>query len=76
VKHLPPVFAKLKYFNGKFDENEIKTILDESYPNRAKEVEFETFLRVSLLMIYNKLAISGLVHVVNCVYYMICDRPF
>ncbi|XP_010467030.1 PREDICTED: fimbrin-4-like [Camelina sativa] len=48
VKHLPQVFAKLKDFKRTFDENKIKTILDESYPNRSKEVEFETFLRAFL----------------------------
>ncbi|KAL1209724.1 Fimbrin-4 [Cardamine amara subsp. amara] len=48
VKHLPPVLVKLKDFNGKFDEKKIKTILEESYPNRNAEVEFETFLRAFL----------------------------
>ncbi|KAH0853062.1 hypothetical protein HID58_032678 [Brassica napus] len=44
VKDLPPFLANLKDFSGTFVENEIKTILDESYPNRHEEVEFETFL--------------------------------
>ncbi|CAN8258149.1 unnamed protein product [Cochlearia groenlandica] len=48
VKHLPQVLAKLKDFNGTYGENEIKTILDESYPNLDEEVEFETFLRAFL----------------------------
>ncbi|ESQ36991.1 hypothetical protein EUTSA_v10003006mg, partial [Eutrema salsugineum] len=48
VKHLPKVLAKLKDFNGTFEENEIKAILDESYHNLNDEVEFETFLRAFL----------------------------
>ncbi|CAH8334331.1 unnamed protein product [Eruca vesicaria subsp. sativa] len=48
VKDLPRVLANLKDFNFTFVENEIKTILDESYPNSHEEVEFETFLRAFL----------------------------
>ncbi|VVA90804.1 unnamed protein product [Arabis nemorensis] len=48
VEDLPPVLAKLKDFNGTFDAKAIKTILDESYPNRDEEIEFETFLKAFL----------------------------
>lgn len=54
MKDLPPFLANLKDFSGTFVENEIKTILDESYPNRHEEVEFETFLLVSLITLSQK----------------------
>jgi hypothetical protein len=37
----------LKAFNGTIDEDEIKSVLDKSYPNADDEVDFEFFLRVS-----------------------------
>ncbi|KAL1224878.1 Fimbrin-5 [Cardamine amara subsp. amara] len=48
IGDLPPVFAKLKAFNGTFDEDEIKSILDKSHSNVDEEVDFETFLRAFL----------------------------
>jgi hypothetical protein len=48
VGDLPPVFEKLKAFNGTIDEDEIKSVLDKSYPNADDEVDFEFFLRAFL----------------------------
>lgn len=46
VGDLPPVLAKLNAFSGTFDADEIKSVLDKSYPDADQEVDFETFLRV------------------------------
>ncbi|KAJ9176829.1 hypothetical protein P3X46_012101 [Hevea brasiliensis] len=48
VGDLPPVFVKLKAFSEIFNEDEIKTILGESYSNAGEELDFETFLRAYL----------------------------
>lgn len=45
---LPPVFAKLKAFTEMFNEDEIKAILGESSADMTEEIDFESFLRVSL----------------------------
>lgn len=45
---LPAVFVKLKAFTGMFTEDEIKDILGESYKDMDEEIDFESFLRVSL----------------------------
>lgn len=52
VGELPPVFVKLKGFSEVFNADEIKTILGESYSNPNEELDFETFLRVSLCMAF------------------------
>ncbi|MBA0703965.1 hypothetical protein Golax_016256, partial [Gossypium laxum] len=46
---LPPVFSKLKAFTEMFNEDEIKTVLGESNSDMGEEIDFEGFLRVSLL---------------------------
>ncbi|XP_010534263.1 PREDICTED: fimbrin-5-like [Tarenaya hassleriana] len=48
IGDLPPAFAKLKAFNGTFEEEEIKTVLGETYKDSEEEIEFETFLRAFL----------------------------
>lgn len=45
---LPSVFKKLKAFSELFTEDEIKEALGESYQNMDDEIDFESFLRVSL----------------------------
>lgn len=49
VGDLPPIMAKLKALRGKFTEEETRQVLGESYPNMDQEIDFEAFLRVSLL---------------------------
>lgn len=48
VGDLPPIFAKLKAFTEMFNEDEIKAILSESLTNMEEEIDFESFLQVSL----------------------------
>lgn len=48
VGDLPPLFAKLKAFSEMFKEDEIKAIMGESHTNMEDEVDFESYLRVSL----------------------------
>ncbi|KAJ0234420.1 Fimbrin-5 [Hirschfeldia incana] len=48
VGDLPPVLAKLNAFSGTFDADEIRSVLDKSYPDADQEVDFETFLRAFL----------------------------
>lgn len=47
---LPPLFVKLKAFSEIFSEDEIKAILQESGKDMGEEIDFESFLRVSFLM--------------------------
>lgn len=42
---------KLKAFTEHFTEDEIRKILSESVPNMDEEVDFESFLRVSILLL-------------------------
>lgn len=48
---LPPVFVKLKAFSELFTEDEIKDFLKETSRDVGEELDFESFLRVSLFMI-------------------------
>lgn len=48
VGYLPPVMAKLKGLTGVFSEEQIKNMLSESIPNANEEIDFESFLRVSM----------------------------
>lgn len=47
---LPALFAKLKVFSEIFTEDEIKTVLEEQEQSKdmSEEIDFESFLRVSL----------------------------
>lgn len=47
VGDLPSVMAKIKALNEMLTEDEISTMLGESYPDRSQDVDFESFLRVS-----------------------------
>lgn len=51
VEDLPPVFAKLKAFHEMFTEDEIKGFLKETSRDVGDEIDFESYLRVSLCMI-------------------------
>ncbi|KAL0416425.1 UNVERIFIED_CONTAM: Fimbrin-1, partial [Sesamum latifolium] len=53
VGDLPSLLAKLKRFNGIFDEEEIRQGLGESHSDMNDEVDFEGFLR-SYLEFYEK----------------------
>lgn len=46
---LPPLMVKLKAFTSMFNEEEIRGILGESFPDMGIEIDFEDFLRVSHL---------------------------
>ncbi|XP_076886671.1 fimbrin-5-like [Bidens hawaiensis] len=48
IQDLPPVLAKLKPFNEVSTQDEVTSILGDSYSNMAKELDFEGFLRVYL----------------------------
>jgi plastin-1 len=48
VGDLPAVFVKLKAYTEMFTEDEIKDILGESYKDMDEEIDFESYLRVSL----------------------------
>ena len=39
---------KLKAFTEMFTEDEVKAVLEESYKDMDEEIDFESFLRVSL----------------------------
>ncbi|XP_022727933.1 fimbrin-5-like [Durio zibethinus] len=56
---LPPVFAKLKTFNEIINEDEIKTILEESNSDMGEEIDFEAFLRAFLNLQGRATAKSG-----------------
>ncbi|KAK0588590.1 hypothetical protein LWI29_002948 [Acer saccharum] len=59
VADLPPVFAKLKALSEMFKEDEIKSILGESYKDMNEEIDFEAFLRAFLNVQGNDKAKSG-----------------
>lgn len=44
---LPSIFKKLKAFSELFTEDEIKSVLADSYQNVDDDIDFESFLRVS-----------------------------
>ncbi|XP_044494137.1 fimbrin-5 [Mangifera indica] len=48
VEDLPPVLAKLKTLSEVSNEDEIKSILSESYKDMTAEIDFESFLRAFL----------------------------
>lgn len=50
MEDLPPVFAKLKAFDEMFTEDEIKDFLKEKSRAVGEEIDFESYLRVSLFM--------------------------
>ncbi|KAF5726488.1 fimbrin-like protein 2 [Tripterygium wilfordii] len=56
VGDLPPVFSQLKAFREMFNEDEVKTILGESY---SEEMDFESFLRAYLNLQARATAKSG-----------------
>ena len=47
---MPPVFVKLKAFSEMFTEDEIKDFLKETSRDVGEEIDFESYLRVSLFM--------------------------
>ncbi|KAG9455151.1 hypothetical protein H6P81_008055 [Aristolochia fimbriata] len=59
VGDLPPVMARLKALREKFNEEEIREILGESYPDTADEIDFEAFLRAYLNLQTRATAKSG-----------------
>ncbi|XVF31848.1 hypothetical protein REPUB_Repub17cG0029300 [Reevesia pubescens] len=59
VGDLLPVLAKLKAFSELFNEDEIKTILGESYSDMGEEIDFEAFLRAYLNLHGRATAKSG-----------------
>lgn len=48
VGALPSIFVKLKAFTEMFKEDEIKSILEESYKDMDEEIDFESFLRAHI----------------------------
>ncbi|KAL6999955.1 hypothetical protein U1Q18_001106 [Sarracenia purpurea var. burkii] len=48
LEDLPPVMVRLKNLSEAFTEDQIKTILVESYSDLSKEIDFESFLRAYL----------------------------
>lgn len=50
MEDLPPVFVKLKAFSEMFTEDEIKDFLKETSRDVGEEIDFESYLRVSLFM--------------------------
>ncbi|KAK8674281.1 hypothetical protein V6N13_112575 [Hibiscus sabdariffa] len=50
LTELPPVFAGLKAFSEMFNEDEIKTILEEGHSDLGEEIDFESFLRAYLTL--------------------------
>lgn len=49
---LPHIMMKLKAFKERHSEEEIRGILSESDPQLSDEIDFESFLRVSLFSVY------------------------
>ncbi|GMH11004.1 hypothetical protein Nepgr_012845 [Nepenthes gracilis] len=45
VADLPPVLGKLKGISGMHTEDDIRAVLEDSYPDMTHEVDFESFLR-------------------------------
>ncbi|OAY28416.1 fimbrin-1 [Manihot esculenta] len=56
---LPPLMVKLKAFTSMFNEEEIRGILGESFPDMGIEIDFEDFLRVYLNLQGQATAKSG-----------------
>ncbi|KAK9013245.1 hypothetical protein V6N11_041262 [Hibiscus sabdariffa] len=56
LAELPPVFAGLKAFSEMFNEDEIKTILEEGHSDFSEEIDFESFLRRQCLDLVNSQA--------------------
>ncbi|KAE8730506.1 Fimbrin-3 [Hibiscus syriacus] len=50
LAELPPVLAILKAFSEMFNEDEIKTILEETHGDMGEEIDFEAFLRAYLTL--------------------------
>lgn len=48
VEDLPPIMVKLKALSENFNVEEIRAFLRESHSNMNGEIDFESFLRVSL----------------------------
>lgn len=48
MEDLPPVFVKLKAFSEMFTEDEIKDFLKETSRDVGEEIDFESYLRVSI----------------------------
>lgn len=46
--YLPPVMSKLKGLKGVFNEEQINAMLSESLPDANTEIDFESFIRVSM----------------------------
>lgn len=59
VEDLPPMMVKLKAFSSMFNEEEIKGILSESFPDLSNEIDFEGFLRAYLNLQGRATAKSG-----------------
>ncbi|KAF2303805.1 hypothetical protein GH714_023501 [Hevea brasiliensis] len=59
VEDLPPFMVKLKAFNSMFNEEEIRGILSESFPDVSNEIDFEGFLRAYLNLQGQATARSG-----------------
>ena len=47
---LPPVMSKMNPFSEMLTEDEVKFILSESFADLSEEIEFESFLRVSIYL--------------------------
>ena len=47
---LPPVMSKMNPFSEMLTEDEVKFILSESSADLSEEIEFESFLRVSIYL--------------------------
>lgn len=45
---LPPMLCKLKAFKDILNEDDIKAIFSESSSDMSEEIDFESFLRVSV----------------------------
>ncbi|GMI69131.1 fimbrin-like protein 2, FIMBRIN5 [Hibiscus trionum] len=50
LAELPPVYAGLKAFSELFNEDEIKTILEEAHSDMGEDIDFEAFLRAYLTL--------------------------
>lgn len=48
MEDLPPLFVKLKAFTEMFTEQEIRAVFEETCKDMSEEIDFESFLRVSL----------------------------
>ncbi|KMZ67493.1 putative Fimbrin [Zostera marina] len=59
VGDLPPAMATLKALSGKLAVEEITAILSETYSDKTKEIDFESFLRLYLNLQERAAAKSG-----------------